>query len=1602
MEPTEEPRQKKRRTSLSESCVICQISLAKILADNPVVQNPRIEGLKVILKAAELRKDDVYGRLFPVKDDILNGSTVIKFHQKCRANYTNKRNIQIAQSKTVRPCDDGATDGGATGGPTVGLSRLRRNDTSQFDIRSDCFICGKSHSWKEKLSNVSTGTGATTRQKVLNAAIQRNDDAIQMRMLANTDLFAMDAKYHRTCYSHYISLNNIKAACATAKLDSSDNESAFTSLCREIEDTVLSKTTSITTLAVLHERFVAIVSADVNCKTHTFCTTWRLKEKLQKHFGDRISFISQPGKSDLVCSGDITVAEALKHVVRLQLHVNESGECELESSDDVNSEEDSVVLHKAAGIIRKCISGITFQSERYDPSGKLDTKKCKDFVPNRLFDFIGWCTSKKDFDSATTYESETDMRNIDMRVLAICHNVISLGCKSQTPITFGLGVKLHHDHGSREQIDDLFCLGHSISYDEVRKFITAIALDQLLNQSELYIPRDISVYDPENVQTTVDAAIDNFDQNEETIDGKNTTHSMAVVLYQRCPRPEETPCIPRTNQKTLEAQACDDEIKRYNKPHAKPEPCVKWEDKKPVKAKSVVQKDLIWEIARASAPETSQVPAWSGFNALVSDGEIPQTRILYLPFINAPPSDFSTIYTTLLKLVETATALGQEHILVTADLAIYSKAVQILWTEPDPLAGRVTMRLGGMHLTMSFMASIGKLFSDGGLHNMLTDSEVYAAASVTLMLQGKQYARGLRGIRLVHEALFHLFLSGAESFAVKHKLPWLDDSTVHLIRDLQHAFKTQSSEACSAVCQEIEMSLSSSLLSTLDKFKATGREQSATFRYWLSFLEAGDTLLKLLRADREADFQLHLAAVLEVIPYFFLGGRSNYARYTPVYLAEMHHLETAAPKMFEHMSAGGFVVKRSERTFNCVPTDQALEQSINREAKSQGGVIGYTRRKGALVRWLVTRHITAEYAERFHEMCSSKKSKNLHEELGSARMTKDQKDVQKIKDFIKDCQDPFDIENVPVSLVNITSGQVASKEVEESMKGVPEKGQDLLNQFTKERLGEERKKSFWDPIPKAVVVKTFSSMKKCLSSDKDRKIMINTEVLFRRLLAVSNNRDVDMRKVLSYELAAVPPSMFHDDGSMRKTNKSDLAKKLEANADEMLVLPQPDISTSSQSAYLIDGMAMCQALNENHFKTFNDLGKVVLKRAVRLMKNSDMDPSIDVVTLVFDRYDREHSIKSTERQRRGMLSSGLNVYQIQGNRDVPNYRNFLKSSANKASLAAFISRYICDGHDLLPAEKSVVLAGGFEDGEVVKVVNKFGVSSVDELCSTQEEADTRLVLHAIALSRDHQRIIIRCDDTDVLVLLLYYSSMGSLANEVYMHAGHSGKFVTKERFIPVHQISTKLGSVCKSLPAAHALSGCDTTSSLYKLGKKTAYSALTKNAEALQSLEAFDDVPKFLDAARRFVLFMHGKKTKNLNSLNDLRFMLATTTDKPATMLPPTEDAFEQHVLRAQYQVAVWCQSHIAKPADMEPVGHGWHVNEGELCTTMYLNESAPAEVRDITHLYCTDKGCRGQKCQCVIAGLECIDICTCGGECENKREISEVKDGDEVGDMTV
>ena len=205
------------------------------------------------------------------------------------------------------------------------------------------------------------------------------------------------------------------------------------------------------------------------------------------------------------------------------------------------------------------------------------------------------------------------------------------------------------------------------------------------------------------------------------------------------------------------------------------------------------------------------------------------------------------------------------------------------------------MRLGGMHLLMAFIASIGEIFGDGGLLQLLTATDVYADATARQMLQGKQLNRAIRGIKLVLEALSNVYLTSAQSWCHSHGIQWMALGTVH-ITDLQHTFRAKDNDSSRQIINNLD---TSGVTEALEQFQAMGRSQSATFKFWDDFM--AHIMLRLLRAERDADFDLHLDAVWETIPYFICGERNNYAKYTTVYVAEMRQLETQQPYAYKQL-----------------------------------------------------------------------------------------------------------------------------------------------------------------------------------------------------------------------------------------------------------------------------------------------------------------------------------------------------------------------------------------------------------------------------------------------------------------------------------------------------------------------------------------------------------------------------------------------------------------------------------------------------------------------------------------------------------------------------
>ncbi len=74
-----------------------------------------------------------------------------------------------------------------------------------------------------------------------------------------------------------------------------------------------------------------------------------------------------------------------------------------------------------------------------------------------------------------------------------------------------------------------------------------------------------------------------------------------------------------------------------------------------------------------------------------------------------------------------------------------------------------------------------------------------------------------------------------------------------------------------------------------------------------------------------------------------------------------------------------------------------------------------------------------------------------------------------------------------------------------------------------------------------------------------------------------------------------------------------------------------------------------------------------------------------------------------------------------------------------------------NAHFHLHNDRAIVLAGG-----IVESLSNSGSVMVQRLFSRQEEANMRMVLHAI----------MQCDDIHILVILLYYDSKGLLTADI--------------------------------------------------------------------------------------------------------------------------------------------------------------------------------------------------------------------------------------------
>lgn len=270
-----------------------------------------------------------------------------------------------------------------------------------------------------------------------------------------------------------------------------------------------------------------------------------------------------------------------------------------------------------------------------------------------------------------------------------------------------------------------------------------------------------------------------------------------------------------------------------------------------------------------------------------------------------------------------------------------------------------------------------------------------------------------------------------------------------------------------------------------------------------------------------------------------------------------------------------------------------------------------------------------------------------------------------------------------------------------------------------------------------------------------------------------------------------------------------------------------------------------------------------------------------------------------------------------------------------------------------------------------------------------EEADTRIIVHAIyadkTFSEKHVqgRIIVKSPDTDVLVLLVHYFPKMTSTCELWFQTGMITSVKDCRRYIPVHDICHSINPiVCKILPAAHAITGCDSTSSFYGIGKKSVMKFLKEKHDLVADLSQLSslDTDEAISVSRKLVSRLYdpkGKSSQGHGDLNKLRVKQATLKNSTLARLPPSEASFKQHVLRASYQTQIWMNAHEPHIVIGSPLGHGWREGKLGLEPVFFEGQMTSDFLQDLV-CTCKGKSVCSRGCVCFEQNLSCTELCPC------------------------
>ena len=540
-----------------------------------------------------------------------------------------------------------------------------------------------------------------------------------------------------------------------------------------------------------------------------------------------------------------------------------------------------------------------------------------------------------------------------------------------------------------------------------------------------------------------------------------------------------------------------------------------------------------------------------------------------------------------------------------------------------------------------------------------------------------------------------------------------------------------------------------------------------TAKFWISVMDDIKRAIYLENAMKTNNFDLFKSCLHDMSPIFFSNNGQNYARYLPIFAMTLSNIEKTHPGSEKLLRAGAISSAKTNVKSCRSPADLVVETGINCHGKSKGGLggggagfSGLHTKEETYEKYVRTTHQRADQKRELLNMCNIETrdgSEHVHHATNTREILKQEADVKKVVDVLtNNFMNPFDMEDEDLYI--ISSGKRIPADIATDILNRDKWGVAARDAYIKERLlgeaPEEKDRNIHKKISKCKLRNFDSIHKKVKMTTTSNKVVEykeQTNVLLQIMVKSQNlTNSIDMEKLCTYPLTAVPSVFGTPDGIFCKTNKATAFHHIIKSQE----IEEVDPRNTQNALTVIDGNAVFHQLTDVP-STFETIAEKIFKVGVA---------SRSTVIFSTDMYD-ENSLKSHERRRRGCTTEDDLLIQGVNMRKPKDFKAFLRSDNNKQQLCEILKKVWC-GNKMagkLVGKKVILIVNGeatllsSNDGEHTQS------KELASLYSTHDETDRRVVIYiSYAEEQGYDRVIVRTPDTDIF--LSYYTMLSNGEN----------------------------------------------------------------------------------------------------------------------------------------------------------------------------------------------------------------------------------------------